>query len=117
MNKPPCVTVLPWLRANLGKQCLAPLTSTDSYALRAAVQCVELYAYTSSQDAVGAFALVVGQMQPHTRRLAYHAIAHVMDWGHRAELWERAGLDLPPNLGLCAFEPANPNRYANLAAA
>ena len=116
MNKPPCITVLPWLRANLGKHCLAPMTSTDLYALRAAVQCVELFAYTGSQSALAAFAGCVNQMQPGTRRLAYHAIAHVMDWGHRAELWQRAQLD-PVNAGLCACEPANPNRYANLEVA
>ncbi len=115
--KPACVSVLPWLRANLGKACLGAMTNTDARALRAAVQCVELYAYTGSQGAVGAFALAVEHMQPHTRRLAYHAIAHVMDWGHRSELWTRAGLTLPSNVGLCAFEPANPQRHANLAAA
>ena len=43
-------------------------------------------------------------MQPSTQELAYHAIAHVMDWSDRAELWIKAGL---PEFATrqCSFEP------------
>jgi hypothetical protein len=103
-NKPVSVTVLPWLRNNLGKRALAPLTSTDYRALLAAVQIVELYAYNPAACVVNAFGSVVCCMQPHNARLAYHAIAHVMDWGHRQELWTKAGLPVG-EFGRCEFEP------------
>ena len=41
-QKPKCETLLPWLKANLGKHCLGPLTGTDAKALAAAVQTIEL---------------------------------------------------------------------------
>lgn len=105
MNKPHCQTVIPWLKVNLGKKCLAPLTSTDTKALMAAVQIVELYAYDCHRDVLQAFGDVVLRMQPHCRELAYHAIAHVRDWPDRAEMWAAAdlpGIDRPR---VCAFEP------------
>jgi len=82
------------------------LGSTDRHGLprsQAAAQIIELYAYDPSQPALAAFALVVRRMQPSTRGLAYHAIAHVMDWSDRARLWSRAGLDIQA-FGVCAFE-------------
>jgi hypothetical protein len=103
-TKPPCVTLPQWLKNNLGPKCLAPLTSNDAKALSAAVQIVELYAYNPAECVVNAFGSVVSCMQDHTRHLAFHAVAHVMDWGHRAELWHRAGLgDIPQTR--CNFEP------------
>jgi hypothetical protein len=113
--KPACVTVFPWLKNNLGKNCLAPLTNTDWHALRAAVQCIELYSHTCDGDVLDAFARCVSLMQPHCWHLAYHSIAHVMDWGHRPQLWIEAGLPQPERLPLCAFEPAS--RTLNQAAA
>lgn len=101
--KPPCETVYPWLRANLGKNCLAPLTSTDARALSAAVQIVELYAYCHSPEVARAFGDVVRCMQSSTREFAYHAIAHVMDWSDRSKIWSKAGLPaFTPRR--CAFE-------------
>lgn len=91
-TKPVCQTVLPWLRANLGNRALAPLTGTDAKALAAAVQTVELYCYHPVPSVAQAFGMLVSQMQPHTQELAYHAIAHVMDWGDRYKLWVEAGL-------------------------
>lgn len=102
-TKPPCTTILPWLKANLGPRCTAPLTGTDVCALFAAVQIIELYCIHTEQSVLDAYALVVQQMQPGTRELAYHAIAHVMDWSHRADLWLRAGLS-PFNPRRCAHE-------------
>lgn len=101
--KPPCTTVLPWLKANLGPHCLAPLTGTDTRALFAAVQIIELYSIQPNDTILGAFRSVVLQMQDSTKHLAFHAIAHVMDWGHRGELWERAGLPKPHNLPQCEY--------------
>ncbi len=89
--KPPAVTIYPWLRANLGARCLGPLTGTDARALKAAVQIVEHYSY-----------------DPHLNvalALAYHAIAHVMDWHNRPELWERARLEPLTNIPRCEYEP------------
>jgi hypothetical protein len=107
--KPPSVTVQAWLRANLGPRCLAPLTSVDARALAAAVQIVELYAYDRAPEVLEAFGQVVARMQPHTQQLAYHAIAHVMDWNDRRTIWDLAGLPLPHlPLARCAFEPGGP---------
>ena len=102
-TKPPCQTLPHWLRENLGKRCLAPLTGTDSKALAAAVQIVELYAYQSTPELLDAFRIVVAQMQRSCWPLAYHAIAHVMDWGDRETVWRGAGLPaIEP--GRCEFE-------------
>ncbi len=103
-EKPVSQSVLPWLRENLGARCLAPLTGTDARALAAAVHVVELYSYSPSQAAVEAFQRVVSQMQVTTRELAYHAIAHVMDWRDRQRLWTLAEL-APLNPCRCKHEP------------
>jgi len=102
-TKPKCETLLPWLRANLGKSCLGPLTGTDAKALAAAVQTVELYAYDPSPAVISAFGQIVSRMQPSCQELAYHAIAHVMDWSDRSRIWIAAGL---PEFSRrkCAFE-------------
>jgi hypothetical protein len=91
-NTPACETVFPWLRANLGKHCLAPLTGTDRKALEAAVQIISLYAYAEAPSVIEAFGIVVRRMQPSTQELAYHAIAHVTDWSYRSRIWVAAGL-------------------------
>ncbi len=103
--KPPAVTIYPWLRANLGPHCLAPLTGSDDRALLAAVQIVEQWSYDPHSDVALAFGAVVRRMQPKCRYLAYHAIAHVMDWSNRAELWDRAQLEPLSNVPRCAAEP------------
>lgn len=104
-NKPKCQTLLPWLKHNLGKGCLAPLTSTDAAALAAAVQIIELYAYHRKSIVLEAFATIVRCMQAHTQELAYHGIAHVMEWEDRPRLWHLAGLpEIDPCL--CTQEPA-----------
>lgn len=89
--KPCCKSVYPWLRSNLGN-ILGALTHTDCYALNAAVHLAELWGNTRSDDVAKAFGLTVSEMQPNTRYFAFHAIAHVLDWGHRSELWLQAGL-------------------------
>lgn len=90
--KPGCVSLRKWLLLNLGRDALAPLTGTDSKALSAAAHIIELYAYSESEAPLVAFREVVMCMQPTTRELAFHAIAHVMDWDDRARLWMLAGL-------------------------
>ena len=104
-TKPVCETVLPWLKANLGPRCLAPLTGADAKALAAAVQIIELYSYDSSPHVLAAFGIIVGRMQPSTQELAYHAIAHVLDWDDRARIWFSASLpEFEPRR--CLHEPA-----------
>ncbi|SRR6266545_3677340 len=103
--KPPAVTLYPWLEANLGKYCLAPLTGTDARALLAAVQIVEHYSYDPHINVAEAFGAIVQRMQPKCRYFAYHAIAHVMDWHNRPELWERAQLERLTNIPRCKHEP------------
>lgn len=90
--KPYCKSLTAWLIANLGKGCLAALTGTDSRALQAAVHIIDAHSYDRSRANVDAFGLVVGRMQKSTQYLAFHAIAHVMDWDDRAPIWASAGL-------------------------
>ena len=102
-DKPVCETVFPWLRANLGKNCLGALTGTDRKALEAAAQIISLYSYDEAPSVIEAFGIVVRRMQPSTQQLAYHAIAHVTDWSYRSRIWIAAGLpEFAPVR--CAFE-------------
>lgn len=107
-NKPYAHTVFEFLTANLGPRALAPLTSTDTMALQAAVQIVPLWGpyERNAEQIAAAFGACVREMQPKTRYFAYHAIAHVANWSTRAELWREAGFDEPPQpCPLCAYEP------------
>lgn len=99
-------SVFPWLKANLGTGCLAPLAGNDAAALRAAIQIVDLIGYDSPQpaDLVAAFRACVLRMQSHTRHLAFHAIAHVLDWGDRSRIWQAAGFETVPT-SVCKHEP------------
>ena len=108
-NKPKCETLGPWLKANLGKNCLAPTTNIDALALASVAQIVELFAYTQEPEVVKAFGIVVRQMQASTRELAYHSIAHSLDWRDRDRIWAAAGLD-PIAVRKCAYEPDAPLR-------
>lgn len=110
-SKPRCADLLLWLRLNLGKHCLAPLTGTDSRALAAAVHVLDLYSNgdeTTRALALAAFAHCVAAMQnkPCVRWLAYHSIAYVMDWNDRDAVWRRAGLASFEHRMVCANEPA-----------
>lgn len=113
-SKPVCQTVRPWLQANLGKTCMSGLTGTDWRALAAAVHVVELYSYATNDLTAKAFGDCVRQMQRSQRRLAFHAIAHVMDWSDRQTLWTRAALESIPEAGRCAFEPGGSERILKL---
>lgn len=104
-EKPICEKLYPWLRSNLGKRCLGVLTGTDARALAAAVHIIELYSYCPEKSVAEAFGAVVIQMQPQARYLAYHAVAMVMNWETRGELWIAAGLPTENARGKCSFEP------------
>lgn len=108
--KPPCVTVFPWLRENLGKTALAPLTSTDVAGLRAAIQVIELYQHTHTTSVLDAFAVAVNAMQSKCQVFAYHAIAHLLDWNDRAAIWRLAMLPDMIKPGVCAYEPGGSKR-------
>jgi hypothetical protein len=98
--------ILKWLQANLGRHCTAPLTSNDCYALVTSVNLCNLIGYASAPpELFVAYGAIVLQMQPHTRGLAYHAIACELDWPHRDMIWELAGLaDGDKPKCKCAFE-------------
>lgn len=102
-------TILPWLRDNLGDRCTAPLTGTDVRALLAAVQIIDLYSVHNDSGVLEAFGLVVNCMQPSTQELAYHSIAHVMNWWDRERIWKELGLaEFKPRV--CAWEPGGSQR-------
>lgn len=98
-------TILPWLKAN--GMSLGALTGQDTLAIKAAVQTVHLYNscdHDAEKNALVAFGLLIRCMQPGTRYLAYHAIAHVGDWGFRPVLWAKAGLEPIGNIPRCKNE-------------
>lgn len=98
-----CERLPSWLTANLGRGHLGALTGTDTRALYAAVQIVELFSYDRSPRVAQAFGLTVSRMQEKTRYLAFHAIAMVMEWDTRFELWTLANLPpLPDGTPECA---------------
>jgi hypothetical protein len=105
-TKTPGAEIGSWLRAN-GLN-LGALTGQDWPALRAAAEILACYARSDSAaepHLLAAFKGAVMAMQPSTRRFAFHAIAHAMDWHARAVIWQRAGL--PPfteHPGRCAHE-------------
>ena len=115
VTKQPSQTILSWLKDNLGKGCTASLTGTDTRALRAGVQILELYSQcdeSHENTCIRAFACVVSQMQKSTMELAYHSIAHVLDWSNRGEIWEKSRdfiSTLPPATQIltrrCQYEP------------
>ena len=97
--------ILKWLRANLGKRCTAPLTSSDVYALVTSVNLCNLISYECApRKLFEAYHSIVTEMQTHTRHLAYHAIACELDRSHREMIWHCAGLTKDFNTR-CEFEP------------
>jgi hypothetical protein len=93
--KPPAATIFTWLRNN--KIPLRALTSHDAAALQAAVQIADLWLRGDHENrdlSAVAFHNAVMQMQPKTRYMAFHAIAHPGDWCHRWELWSHARLPI-----------------------
>ncbi len=98
--------ILKWLQANLGKHCVAGLTSHDTHALVASVAMTPLISWQGAPSAIfDAYRAVVSEMQPKMRFLAYHAIACELDWSHRAMIWANAGLPPEQAGGRCEFEP------------
>lgn len=92
-NQPHCVTVGAWLKSNLGKHCLGVLTSNDADALRASVEIVNAFCYSLDESKFAAWGACVRLMQPEARHLAFHAVAHVLDWRDRGIWWEGARLE------------------------
>ncbi|RYD39781.1 MAG: hypothetical protein EOP85_15380 [Verrucomicrobiaceae bacterium] len=110
-RQPVSKTIRPWLRENLGRTCLAPLTGTDHAALDAAVHLLELYARDRGDTSpLTAFRIAVMRMQPTCHRYAFHAIAHVLDWKDRGIIWSYLELPLPQYIGLCKYEPGGAKR-------
>lgn len=104
-TKPHAATIIKWLRDN--DQSLGCLTGGSSKALLAAVQIIGAYSYCDSEAEpllLSAFRSVVMTMPPNQRHLAYHSIAHVLNWSDREKLWTRA--ELPPleHVGRCKYE-------------
>jgi hypothetical protein len=67
--------------------------------------------YPREPEVAKAFGLVVGRMQGSTKELAFHAIAHPLDWPDRPRLWAAAGL-LPIPVRKCAYEPGGEGERA-----
>lgn len=105
-NKPASARVFAWLKENLGKSALAPLTTTDASALLAAVQLVELmgYGYPSRPALCAAFAAIVGEMQRKCQYMAFHSIAMLLDWPDRAKIWAACNLEPLANVPACKYE-------------
>lgn len=100
-----------WLKANLGKRCLAPLAGCDMIALEAADRLAELWVWTHKAEVAIAFGAAVKQMHRDAcKELAYHAIARVGNWEDREVLWLAAGLEPLANPGTCANEPGGSAR-------
>lgn len=87
---------------------LGALTHHDTTALLAATQVAALWIHGGDEQAIAsAFRSIVLEMQPHTRYLAFHAIAHVGEWDNRAQLWHLAQLPQEDVLGRpeCKYGP------------
>jgi hypothetical protein len=94
-----------WLRVNCVK--CENLTEHDRACLRAATEVAAVWLrgdFDKRDFSAKAFGFLVAQMTPATWGIAFHCVAHVGDWGHRAELWKQA---LLPEIRIpaCAFEP------------
>lgn len=84
--------------SRLRSGCLAPLTGTDVRVLNAFVPMLKLYAYTGSEDLLGAMMLLLKEMQESTRWIARELIPFVMEWSDREKLWPLI-VPLPPSRG------------------
>jgi hypothetical protein len=92
-NKPASATIAKWLRVN--GHALGGLTGQDWPALKACAELANLWISSDDEGrhhAAAAFGHAVRAMQPNLWHLAFNAIAHVGDWGHRPQLWHAAGL-------------------------
>lgn len=100
-----------WLKANLGKRCLAPLAGCDMIALEAADRLAELWIWTHKPEVAAAFGSAVQQMHRDAcKELAYHAVARIGNWEDRERLWTAAGLAPLARLNVCHFEPGGLGR-------
>lgn len=107
-SKPYSATISAWLTANLGKHWGGALTGQDWPALKAVVEIVNAYASSDGEgrkNCVAAFGAMVLTMQPSCRYLAFHAVAHVLDWSDRWRLFRAAGLEIPTGMRECKGGP------------
>jgi hypothetical protein len=83
--------IIKWLKAN---GCpVGGLTSTDTYALITSVNLCNLIGYPDApKELFAAYRVIVMQMQPTMRHLAFHAIACELDWSHRYMIWLKSEL-------------------------
>ena len=79
----------------------------DWPALKAAVEIMNTYSvcdFNGQEQCIIAFKAMVLSMQPGLRYLAFHSIAHVMDWSTRWKVWRACGFDAP-KCRECKFGP------------
>lgn len=106
----PSPILVKWLKANLGPKCTSGCTSADFRALVASWCTAELYSYDRSPEVLAAWGAIVLRMQPSMRFLAFHAVAQIMDWSTRGEMWFEAGLPALDYIPRCEFEPGGRTR-------
>lgn len=88
--KPGCSNAFAFLKARLGKGCLAPCTGQDYVALSAWFHLVDLWGtadFPGSHAAERALAHVLDGMQRSVWPLAKAGIPGVLDWPHEEQLW------------------------------
>jgi hypothetical protein len=98
-------TIIKWMKAN-GLPTKGT-TDHDLACLAAATEVARVWVRGSTdwrELSARCFGQLVAQMTPPAWGLAYHVVAHVGDWGHRAELWAMAGLP-ETSTSRAEFEP------------
>lgn len=97
----PCAEIGKWLRVNVGKYCLAPLTGQDHAALFAIAHLLNAYARSDDNGRKAlavALAYTASAMQPSVRYLVKRAVPYAMDWSHESEVWEHIIESAPDRL-------------------
>lgn len=87
--KPCCQSARTWLANRNGRKSLAVFTGGTSRAFSAYVHLVDVWIHSRSKESICALRATVAMLQPSEWKLAAEVIAHVGDWGHIEELWEK----------------------------
>lgn len=98
--KPACQSARVWLKKRCGKNCLSVLTGGTSRAFSAYVHLVEVWLSNQSDEAVAALRATVKMLQRSELPLAAEVIAHLGDWSHIEQLWEKIR---PPGAPMFAY--------------